>query len=465
MSDSAGRAHASTTTAGVLAGALLLVELLAGVQTFVVATVTPLLAADLDARHLYGVITAATQVPMFLTLPLGVALLTRFPAATLLLWLTPLVVVGGVVSAVAPGIEVFLLGRVLAALAAGALMSVSLSALVTDLPRRWRRRVLAGYAATWVVAALVGPLYAGWVSVTWGWRWALVGYLPLLLVVRVVIARQLAHAPDPATPRRALPWRESVVLAAGVAGLATAAALTPLAFGAAALGAVAVGWAVVRLLPRGVLTARPGRRGGLAVLGLLSLGYFGGYSVIGVLAHDLLGRGAGDVAALFGLGALTWSIMGLLCGRYPARTPDALVRRARSSAALLGVGALVVALALPLGSWPLLAAGWGVVGLGMGTGYLDSLDLVLTQPERDDGIEPTEAAGAAILVETVATAVVATICTTVLAAAIAGVGSADLRALADPTGAPVLAGVAVFATLALAAVGQVAVAARLRPVG
>ena len=60
-----------TTPVGHLALAMLVVELLAGMQTYLNQTVLPLLAADLGARDRYGLVTAAGTVPAFLTMPLG----------------------------------------------------------------------------------------------------------------------------------------------------------------------------------------------------------------------------------------------------------------------------------------------------------------------------------------------------------------------------------------------------------
>src|SRR5690349_18280083 len=154
-------------------------------------TVVPIVGADLDAHEYYGVVTGTAQVAMFLTMPLGPWLLQRFRVERLLLDLTWLSVGGGVVSAVAPSVGVFVLGRAASGLASGALATVSLSAIVTAMPPAWRRAVLAGYNVIWVVASLVGPLYAGWVTSHVSWRWALVLYLPLLVVARAVIARQL----------------------------------------------------------------------------------------------------------------------------------------------------------------------------------------------------------------------------------------------------------------------------------
>ena len=80
MSDeSAPAATVRAPRYGVLAGALLALELLAGMQTFLLATVVPLVAADLDAHQFYGVITGAAQVATFVTMPLGPWLLRRVP--------------------------------------------------------------------------------------------------------------------------------------------------------------------------------------------------------------------------------------------------------------------------------------------------------------------------------------------------------------------------------------------------
>ena len=66
-----------TTPVGHLALAMLVVELLAGMQTYLNQTVLPLLAVDLGARDRYGLVTAAGTVPAFLTMPLGGAILAQ----------------------------------------------------------------------------------------------------------------------------------------------------------------------------------------------------------------------------------------------------------------------------------------------------------------------------------------------------------------------------------------------------
>ncbi|QDO89126.1 MFS transporter [Ornithinimicrobium ciconiae] len=401
-------------SAAILAVALLLVELVAACQSYLTSTITPLMASDLDAKDGYGVLMAATQAAMFLTMPLGAGLLSRWPAARMLAWLTPVVVLGGVVSALAPTFTVFLAGRVLASLAAGALMTVSLSALATALPPHWRRMTLAGYALVWLVASLVGPVYAGWASAVIGWRWALVVYLPLFLVARAVVIvrlRELDQAEQTSPQRLAL--APATVLAAGI----TLVSLAGSSWGRnllAVAGAVAVLAAAARILPTGT----QGRRALVLIIGVLSGAYFGAHAIVAITAHDLLGRDAGSLAVLLGAGGVGWAVLGMICGRWPARSRRAYVRRVTGGALLLAVGAATMGTAtLPgfPGAWPLLVLGWTVSGVGMGLCYVDTLNRGLDTPQVPDGIDTHQAAQALVMSEVIATALAGTLTASALA--------------------------------------------------
>lgn len=416
-------------SAAVLAAALLLVELVAAAQSYLTTTITPLMAQDLHAQDGYGLLVAATQAAMFLTMPLGASLLSRWSAAQMLTWLTPVVVVGGVLSAIAPTFALFVSGRVLAALAAGALMTVSLSALATALPPAWRRLVLAGYAMVWLVASLVGPVYAGWAASALGWRWALVAYLPLFLIARAVVIvrlRQLDRAEQGG--REPLGLGPALGLATGITLLSlvgTSAAGTVVAVGGGALVLVAA----ARILPAGTLVARPGRPSAILLIGLLCAVYFGGHAVVAITAHDLLGRTAGDLALLLGLGGAAWSVLGMACGRWPARDHTAYVRRVVGSAGLLAVGFAALALSLlsaasvlpatllpsAAGAWELHLVGWVLTGAGMGLAYVDTLNRVLDEPTAADGMGTPVAAQALVMAEAIGTALLATVTASALA--------------------------------------------------
>ena len=130
-------------------------------QVYLNQTVLPLLATEMGARNAYGLVTAAAQVPAFLTMPPGGAMLTRWRPARLMTVLTTLLVSGAVVGALAPNIEFYVLGEILrgsGVAAAGALATATMGVMVTGLPDAWRRLCLAGGSGMWVVVALVGPV-------------------------------------------------------------------------------------------------------------------------------------------------------------------------------------------------------------------------------------------------------------------------------------------------------------------
>lgn len=441
---------------GVLAAALLGLELLAGMQSYLLSTVVPVVAQDLDAHEYYGVMTAAAQVAMFLTMPAGPYLLQRVPVGRLLVHLTWLSVAGGVVSAAAPSVAVFVLGRALTGLASGALATVSLAAVVAVLPAGWRRAVLGGYSAMWVCTSLIGPAYAAWVTAALSWRWALVGYLPLLLVARVVVARQLRAGLDLGGARERLPAASAVVLATGVGVLAVVGVrgVPPVAavVAGAAGSALAVG-AASRLLPPGVLRLRRGRPAGVATLGLTTAAYFGAAAIVAIAVHDVLGGSTADVARVLTVGGLGWAVVGLLTARWPARDAGRYRARAAGGAVLLAGGLVAVAAAVtgrvgPDGV-PVVVAGWGAAGAGIGLLYLDALNRVVDPPPEVDGVTVPRAAAAAVLVEAVASAVAATLC-----AALVG------RAVAAPRPAAATATALVLLGLAVVALSAGAVAAR-----
>ena len=422
----------SSVQAGLLAAALLVLELVAGLQAYLLNTVMPVIGTDLDAKDFYGVIVGSAQIAMFLTMPLGPYLLQRFRVDRLLLHLSWLTVAGGIISAVAPNVGVFVAGRVASGLGAGALATVSLAAIVSVLPAGWRRAVLAGYNVMWVLASLAGPLYSAWVTSISSWRWALVLYLPLLIAARVVAARQLRGAMQSGGDRERLTLGSAFVLAGGVALLSLVGLRglsAPVAIVVGIVGAAAVLVAARRLLPSGTLSARIGRPAALATMGLLTGVYFGAQAIMSIIVQDLLGGTTGQAALVLAGSGMGWALAGLVAGRWPSRSPRAYVRRAAFGGSLIGVGLLVTGAALLVGSpsprVTVVLIGWSIAGIGMGLTYLDTLNRIVDVPEAVDGISVPRAATAMILVEAIATAVAATLASAVVGRSVAQGGGTD----------------------------------------
>jgi MFS family permease len=425
-----------TVRYGLVAAALLALEFIAGMQTYVLQTVLPIVGTDLDAHEYYGVITGTAQITMFLTMPLGPYLLQRFPVDRLLVHLTFLTVAGAVVSAAAPSVGIFVLGRAMAGLAAGALSTVSLAAIVTVLPAGWRRAVLAGYAAMWVFTSLLGPGYAGWVASVLSWRWTLVLYLPLLMVARIVIARELKGSMQTGGDQERLTLGSAFALAGGVALLSLVGLQglpAGIALAVAGLGVAVVFFAARRLLPAGTLSVRAGRPAAVATMGLLTGAYFGAAGIIAIIVHDLLNGTAREIAFVLAGSGLGWAITGLAVSRWPAQAAQAYVRRSAVGACLLVVGLLATGAAVLVdattGRVEFILIGWTVAGVGMGLVYLDTLNHIVDVPPEVDGISARQAAAAAILVEAIATAVMATLATAIVGRAIAGGGGETAAAV------------------------------------
>lgn len=392
----------------VLAAALLVVEFVAGMQRYLSQTVMPLVGADFAARERYAMINVAAEASLFLTLPLGGWLISRFRIGPLMMWFTGLAVAGSTLCALAPGVWTFIAGTAVRGAAGGALATIAMGAVSMGLPPRLRQLVLGGMAGTWVFSSLVGPVYAAWVSEALGWRWAMVLYLPVLVAARAVIA---THLP-PRNPTRAetAPLAWSILLMTGAVLMATPLqrwAAPSLIAGVALCVATAV-----RLLPRGTARARPGRPAAFAALFLLPGCYFAATPVMSVIGYDALGLQIGEVGFVIGASGLAWGLLGLWTGAHPAGSPTAFRGRALGAVGLLvvAVAGLAAATRFLEGSGlllPALVLAMALAGSAMGLIYADLLGVCLTS--APDGISDEAAAAGTVIAETIGVVVATTL--------------------------------------------------------
>lgn len=415
-----------TTRVGALVLAMLVVELLAAMQIYINQTVLPLVASDLGARSHYGLVTAASTVPTFLTMPLGGAMLSRWRADQLMTALTAVLVAGAVAGALAGNVVVYVLAEVARGLAAGALATVTTGIMVAGLPEAWRRAFLAACSAVWVVASLAGPFYAASVSSGWGWRWALVAYVPVLVVARLTMARHIRGLRVADDGEGGAPLVAALAMAAGVAAVGLAPAGSPAFWPVASLGLAGVVWACSRVFPAGVLRLVPGRRAALATLTWVCACYFALDYLLSPAAHDVLGLGPGAVGWVLTAAGTAWSGVALWCGAHPAREPAAYRLRASWAGVLLlvGTGLVSVTLAGVTAPW-CLHVGAGLAGAGMGAVHQDTLIRCVTDPVEvglpADGISAATAATAVTVAGSVGGAAVGTLVTTLVAPTAAGV--------------------------------------------
>ena len=131
---------------------------------------------------------------------------------------------GSVLAIAAPTFTVFLIARAIQAAGAGGIFPVATAAIADRVPVERRGAALGLVAATWGLAAIVGPVVGGLVTHVLSWHWVFAFNVPLAIVV-IAMARR--HVPaNAANVRGPLDVAGIVSLAAGL--LATMALLTRL---------------------------------------------------------------------------------------------------------------------------------------------------------------------------------------------------------------------------------------------
>ena len=300
---------------------------------------------------------------------------------------------GCVLSAVAPNMVVFLLGRLLQGLGAGWISGFCFVMIGMIFPQRHVVRVFAAISAVWGAATLGGPLVGGLFAQVGAWRgtfWMFAGQAVLFSVAALALLPRGGKVPD----APGAPILQVVVLAGAVAALAFAG-LVPGFTGAAGLGALglALFWltlridahAAVQLLPRQAGDPRTLTGAGYAAVFALSAGAIGfttyGPAILQI-ERGLSPLLAGYVVAVEAMG---WSIAAMAVSNLGKGRGGVFIRL---GSACIFVAVLIFALCMntaPL--WVIIAAGL-LCGLGFGMcwGFINERILhVLSDEERAIG--------------------------------------------------------------------------------
>lgn len=148
--------------------------------------------------------------------------------------------VGSVLAIAAPNFAVFLIARAIQAAGAGGIFPVATAAIADRVPPERRGAALGLVAATWGLAAVIGPVVGGAITHFVSWHWVFALNVPLAVVV-IALARTTVPA-NAANARGPLDVAGIVTLATGL--LATMSLLTRL---------YAIGGSVNALLAWGLL--------------------------------------------------------------------------------------------------------------------------------------------------------------------------------------------------------------------
>lgn len=394
-----------------LAGITLVISVTA-FEAIAVATAMPTVARSLHGVGLFGwSFTAFLLADVVGLVDAGARVDRNGPTGALIGGLS-FFSCGLLIDGLAPDMPVFLIGRALQGFGGGALIVAVYVLVARVFPEQGRPRVFAVMSGAWVLPSLVGPLFAGALTATVGWRWVFLGIAPLAALGAIVllpVVRVVGGGTGSSAARR-LSTPGGLLLAAGLA-LAQLAGQRLDTFSPVLLvaGLLLMAAPLRRLLPAGTLRFAPGLPSVVLLRGVYSIAFFGAEAYLPLT----LTRVHHGSAAIVGV-PLTIAAVGWASGAWwQSRSGWSPRRLLGAGFALVGLG-VVALVAVTFSSVSLWVAApvWAVAGLGMGLGYptVSVLTLGLSQPEEQGAnsaaLQVCDVIGGIVGVATAATLVV-----------------------------------------------------------
>lgn len=352
---------------------------------FLTVSLMPSAVAEIGGHRLYAWVTTVYLVGSVMAATTVHALLMKVgPRWAYLLGLS-VFGAGSIGCALAPSMEVLLVGRTVQGAAGGLLAGLAYAVINTALPSALWTRASALVSAMWGVGTLLGPAVGGLFAQYSSWRWAF-GVLVVMaaaMSVLVPIALPARTPPNRSAPVIRVPARSLLLLGAAalvvsVAGVPRHAGLTAVLVGVAAV-LVLVFVSVDRRAPASVLPPSTFDPGPLKWI-YLTLGALMAATMVDMyvplfgqrLAH-LTPVAAGFLAAGLAIG---WTVAEVVSASLTGRR--IVVRTVTVAPLVMATGLTVGALTQHQNASPFLVACWAValtlsgVGIGMAWPHLSA---------------------------------------------------------------------------------------------
>jgi DHA2 family lincomycin resistance protein-like MFS transporter len=298
-------------------------------------------------------LTTAFLLTMSVVIPITGMLIQRFSTRSLFIVAMGLFSLGTLISAVAPGFEVLLVGRVVQACGTAIMMPLLMTTVTTLVPVHKRGQLMGRIAIVISVAPALGPTVSGLILQWFDWRWLFIFVLPIALAALLV---GVIRMPNVGVRRIVSIDAFSVLLSvAGFGGLVyglsvlgeqangveTIQPWVPLVVGGVALTVFV--WRQLRLQrqDRALLDLRTfmSRPFALSVIlfAFASLALFGCLILLPIYVQNVLGFSTLDAGLVLLPGGLLMGLLGPLVGRMVDR---------RGARFMLVPGTILTALAL-----------------------------------------------------------------------------------------------------------------------
>ena len=163
---------------------IVLVEILAAVQTSVVASVMPAVKDDLGGLEFYGLVFSGYVLAALAATPLAGRSADRQGPGRPFALMLAVFFVGTLLAGSATSMPMLAAARLVQGFGAGAQYTIAYGAMAKGYPESGRAKMLTLLSAMWIAPGLVGPAFGALVAGTAGWRWAFWSILPLMRSLR-----------------------------------------------------------------------------------------------------------------------------------------------------------------------------------------------------------------------------------------------------------------------------------------
>lgn len=298
-------------------------------------------------------LTTAFLLTMSVVIPITGMLIQRVGTRALFIVAMSLFSIGTLIAAVAPGLPVLLVGRVVQACGTAIMMPLLMTTVVTLVPPSQRGRLMGRISIVMSVAPALGPTVSGLILEVLSWRWLFLLVLPIALFALVLGGIRM---PNVGVRKRTSIDLLSVLLSVlGFGGLvyglsevgsaangaAVVSPFVPAVVGAAALALFVWRQLVLQRSDRALLDLRTFKSRPYALSVILiacaSMALFGSLILVPIYAQNVLGLTPLQTGLLLLPGGLLMGLLGPVVGR---------LIDARGVRPMLIPGTIVTALAL-----------------------------------------------------------------------------------------------------------------------
>lgn len=346
---------------------MLAVMTLVAFEGFATSTAMPLVAVDLQALDGYtwafNAYVLASIVGMVGTGvwsdvtgprgPLGVAV--------------AVFAVGAVVCGLAPNLAVLVLGRGLQGLGGGGILVAVYVIIARAYPEALRPRALLVLAAGWVLPSLIGPVVAGSLAETVGWRWVFL-VVPVLVLPPTLLllprTRDLHRSGSVRDVRGRL--TAAVIAAGGLLALQSGSArLGPVGITGMVIGVALIVVAARTLLPPGSLRLQRGLPTSVMMRGIVAAAFFSAEVFVPLALVELRGASVTVAGLVLAVSGASWMLGSYTQSRLPGSQDRARLVRIGCAIVAIGIATVPLVVLLPVPVWTA-AASWWVASYGMG---------------------------------------------------------------------------------------------------